>query len=181
LGNFDETKVNGGLGFRDIHNFNIAMLSRQAWRLLQHPESLCAQILRAKYYPNGDILSAGPIEGMSYAWRSICHGIELIKEGYIWRIGNGESVKIWEDPWLPQLWDRKVNSPRNGNLLDRVSDLINPVTGSWDNQLVLDTFSGNEASLILSMPVNVNMNDFISWHFDEKGLFSVKNAYKLQT
>jgi hypothetical protein len=52
-------KSMGGLGFRDIHNFNIAMLSRQAWRLVQQPESLCAQILRARYYPDGDVLKAG--------------------------------------------------------------------------------------------------------------------------
>ena len=23
-------------------------------------------------------------------------------ERIIWRIGNGENVKIWEDPWLPK-------------------------------------------------------------------------------
>jgi hypothetical protein len=170
----------GGLGFRDIHNFNIAMLSRQAWRLLQQPESLCAQILSARYYPDGDMLSATPTDGISYAWRSILHGIKLVKEGYIWRIGNGESVRIWDDPWIPKLWDRKISSPRNGNLLEKVAGLISPVTGTWDDQLVSETFSADDTRLILSMPVSANVEDFIAWHFDEKGLHSVKQAYKLQ-
>jgi hypothetical protein len=54
----------GGLGFRDIHVFNLAMLAKQGWRLIQNPDSLCARILRAKYFPHGDIMKAkksGPI------------------------------------------------------------------------------------------------------------------------
>ena len=46
----------GGMGFKDLRTFNQALLARQAWRLIQFPESLCAQVLRAKYYPDGSIL-----------------------------------------------------------------------------------------------------------------------------
>lgn len=31
------------------------------------------------------------------------------------------------------------------------------------------------------MPLREGAEDFVAWHFDEKGLFSVKQAYKLQT
>jgi len=51
-------KEKGGLGYRDLHLFNLAMLARQGWRLIMDPASLCAQVLRAKYYPNGDPLQA---------------------------------------------------------------------------------------------------------------------------
>ena len=44
------------MGFKDLRTFNQALLARQAWRLIQFPESLCAQVLRAKYYPDGSIL-----------------------------------------------------------------------------------------------------------------------------
>jgi hypothetical protein len=118
---------------------------------------------------------------MLYAWRSILHGVALVKEGYIWRIGNGETVKIWDDPWIPVLWNRKISTPRNGNLLERVVDLISPITGTWDEQLVVDTFSEAEAKMVLSMPVSDSVDDFIAWHFDDKGLFSMKQAYKLKT
>ena len=48
----------GGLGFRNLHSFNLAMLARQAWRLLQEPTSLSARILKAVYYPDRSILNA---------------------------------------------------------------------------------------------------------------------------
>jgi hypothetical protein len=51
-------KKRGGLGFRDPHCFNLAMLAKQAWRLLCEPDSLCARVLRVKYYPDGKLLKA---------------------------------------------------------------------------------------------------------------------------
>jgi hypothetical protein len=58
-----------------LHVFNIAMLGKQGWRLVQNPNSLCAQVLRAKYYPNGNVLQAGAVDGMSYTWRSVLKGL----------------------------------------------------------------------------------------------------------
>jgi hypothetical protein len=47
------SKCCGGIGFWDMRLFNLALLARQAWRLIQDPASLGVQILKAKYYPNG--------------------------------------------------------------------------------------------------------------------------------
>jgi hypothetical protein len=48
-------KSQGGISFRDLKLFNQALPARQAWRLIQYPDSLCAKVLKAKYYPNGEL------------------------------------------------------------------------------------------------------------------------------
>jgi len=142
------SKKNGGLGFRDLHLFNLVMLSRQAWRLLTSPNTLCGQVLKARYFPNSDILHCAPRDGISYSRRSILRGVELLK-GVIWRIGNGEKVKIWEDNWLPKGSTRKPATPRRSCLLTKVSELIDPLTGEWDEQLIRDIFWPQDADEIL--------------------------------
>ena len=84
-------KYMGGLGFRDIELFNLALLARQAWRLLQNPTSLCAKVLSARYYPGKSILEATPNKGISYVWRSILKGLQLLKKA---SYGGSEMGKI---------------------------------------------------------------------------------------
>jgi hypothetical protein len=74
------------MGFRDMKMFNQALLARQAWRLLQNPESLCAQVLRAKYYPNGNLIETVFTGNASSTWQTIEYGLELLKKRVIWRI-----------------------------------------------------------------------------------------------
>ena len=100
-------KCDGGMGFRDLHSFNLALLAKQCWRMITNPESVCARILKAKYFPNTDLLHAGPKNGSSFTWQSIVAGLTTFKRGYIWCFGPGENVNIWTDPWIPSGPDRK--------------------------------------------------------------------------
>jgi hypothetical protein len=77
-------KVKGGMGFRDMRLFNKALLARQVWKLIQYPESLCAILLKARYYPNGELIDIVFTGMASPTWKSIEYGLELLKEGIIW-------------------------------------------------------------------------------------------------
>jgi hypothetical protein len=94
-------KSEGGMGFRDFHYFNLAMLAKQTWHLITNLYSLCARVLRAKYYSHGDLLKAGPKAGSPFTWQSIIAGLATFKRGCVWRVGNGENINIWQDPWIP--------------------------------------------------------------------------------
>jgi hypothetical protein len=97
-----QPKKAGGMGFRNFEVFNQALLAKQAWRLLTVPESLCAKVLKARYFKHSNILRAGCPGGGSFSWRSILHGRDLLKTGLIWRIGNGNSIDAWKDNWIPR-------------------------------------------------------------------------------
>jgi hypothetical protein len=84
----------GGLGFRDFGIFNQAMLGKQAWRLATNPTSMCARVLKARYYPDTDFLSARKPMSSSFTWRSILVGRELLCAGMRWGTGNGGKVSI---------------------------------------------------------------------------------------
>jgi hypothetical protein len=89
-------KEKGGPGYKDLYAFNLAMLSKQAWRLLTKPDSLCARVMKAKYFLDCTIFEVRCKDGVSYAWR-----VELLREGVIKRVGDGSSIDILNDPWLP--------------------------------------------------------------------------------
>jgi hypothetical protein len=74
------SKNQGGLGFRDIHCFNKALLAKQGWRLLQDPHSLAGKIIKAKYFHvvhflkhkrahGGLLLGVAFFLHVSYLWR----------------------------------------------------------------------------------------------------------------
>lgn len=95
------------------------------------------------------------------------------------RVGDGNSLEIWEDPWIPMGVTRRPATPRGTSLLTRVSELMSPITRTWDEQLVNDTFCPRDAEIILAMPTDGESDDWPAWHFDPKGIFSVKSAYKV--
>ena len=71
---FGHSCSSGGLGFRDIELFNLALLAHQVWRILQTLELLSGKILISVYFPNIDIMQATLGSSPSHAWRSLVEG-----------------------------------------------------------------------------------------------------------
>jgi hypothetical protein len=133
----------GGLGFRDIELFNLALLARQAWRILKAPSSLSARILKTVYYPTVDFLDADQGASPSRVWRAITEGKEMLIQGIIRRIGMGESTSIWNMNWLPRDGQlRPLTSPRS-DAPQWVNELIDPLNLSWDHHKLQQFFCSN--------------------------------------
>ena len=157
-----QRKTKGGLGYRDLHLFNLAMLARQGWRLITEPSSLCAQVLKAKYFQNGDPLSVVEKPGISYTWRTIVRGLQALKKGLIWRVGDGSNINIWRDAWIPHGVFHRPITPRGRTVCTKVSELINPYSGSWDEDLIGDIFWEEDAKNILAIPIKHGREDTLA-------------------
>lgn len=96
-------KEDAGLGFKKLREFNVAMLAKQAWRLLNNSNPMVTAFMKARYYPRNEFLDATLGNNPSYLWRSIMEAQGVVKQGGRKRIGNGMTTKVWKVPWLPCL------------------------------------------------------------------------------
>ncbi|XP_057444580.1 uncharacterized protein LOC130736815 [Lotus japonicus] len=179
-GKITKRKAKGGLGFRSIKEFNQALLAKQWWRLRTNPNCLLARILKARYHPSSELANAQIGYHPSYTWRSILGAKSVIDNGSAWRIGNGRSVRIWKDKWLPHML-----TPRTGigiNTSDMlpvwVSELINNETHTWDTRKIAEFFTQPEAEMILKIPLpSQPRDDQLMWTHTKQGIYSVKSGH----
>ena len=77
------------MGFRDLRVFNLALLAKQGWIILENPRSLVHRVYKAKYFSNDPFLQAKLGKRPSHAWRSILAVKEIIVKDSRWCVGNG--------------------------------------------------------------------------------------------
>jgi hypothetical protein len=172
-------KAIGGMGFRDLRKFNQAMLAKQGWRLLSNPNSLCAKVLKGKYYPNGDFLNASNKKNSSHTWRAIKHGRVAPLKGLIKRVGNGSTIRIWEDPWIPSNSGFKpVFKPANANAV-LVNELLSPDASTWNDSMLEANLCAADINAIKSIPCGKLEEDTWAWGPEVHDNFSVRSAYHL--
>jgi hypothetical protein len=174
-------KRRGGMGFRNFSAFNQALLAKQAWRILTNPTSLCSRVLAARYFKKKGILTAECPKSASFTFRSILHGRDLLKEGTIWRIGNGSKVKVWEDNWIPRSGLKRPLGHKPHTEVSLVEELLQPNGQGWNEAKLNDTFFQGDVDDIMSVPVGrAGTDDYIAWNYTKNGVFSVKSAYHLK-
>jgi len=100
----------------------------------------------------------------------------------LWRVGNGETVRIWKDKWLPAPLSTLFYSPQNRlEENSKVSALIDKSSRWWNVQLLQDNFSADEIARICSIcPSPSQTPDTIYWKGTSHGQFSVRSAYFLE-
>ena len=74
-------------------------------------------------------------------------------------MGDGTQINIWFDPWILDGITRRPITPCGHTLLQRVSELIDPVSGEWDSKLIKMVFSEEDVVRILGIPIKQRMED----------------------
>ncbi|XP_019176914.1 PREDICTED: uncharacterized protein LOC109172221 [Ipomoea nil] len=132
-------KKYGGLGFKDVRAFNLAM---------------------AIYYPKDTFIEACLGKNLSFCWRSIMAAKGLICNGVRRRIGNGLPYIIWEHPWLQDDQDPMIQTEMPPQLAGaKVVGLIDQGTGSWDQHILSDIFQPSDIPKILKIPISLEYDD----------------------
>ncbi|XP_026430943.1 uncharacterized protein LOC113328067 [Papaver somniferum] len=170
----------GGLGFRNLEKFNTAMLTKLAWKACNENDSLCMQIIRAKYDNNGSLLHIDKLkDDCSWLWRSFYSGLEVVQQHSMWVVHSGTKINIWLDNWIIGYNSPSVSVMRLSSLnsYSLVCDLFIPNTRTRNNDLVVSLFNHETATTILNMNVPLTGQDYLIWKPNRKGKFSVKSAY----
>jgi hypothetical protein len=80
---------------------------------------------------------------------------ELLQQGLIWRVGDGRSIGIWGDRWIPTPVTHLVQSPQSIlNADSKMECFFNRDLYGWDANLVNNIFTAKEAEVILNIPLS---------------------------
>ncbi|GAU49341.1 hypothetical protein TSUD_184240 [Trifolium subterraneum] len=129
------------------------MVAKQAWNIVQNPNSLVAKLMKARYFPHSSLFEASLGYNPSFAWRNMWHARQILSLGCRWRIGSRDNIQVMHDPWLRGSADRWVPSPQP---------------------------AGDVAKRILETPlVSSVREDKVVWEEERNECYSVKSGYKL--
>uniref|UniRef100_A0A803PF28 Reverse transcriptase domain-containing protein n=1 Tax=Cannabis sativa TaxID=3483 RepID=A0A803PF28_CANSA len=172
-------KEQGGMGFRNLEDFNQAILAKQGWKVITNPDCLLSRILKALYFPAESFFEAKLGHYGSSIWSGIIWGRELLMKGSRWCVGDGRSIRVNEDLWLPRSPSFNLRTQVQIPKEVTVSSLLHP-NGSWKVNEVISWFHQDDIPWVLGIKPHLNNPDWITWHPTPNGTYSVASGYKLR-
>jgi hypothetical protein len=160
------------MGFRNMKQFNLAMLGKQGWRLISRPESLCARVLKGLFFHDSDFMKCTRKKHASRTWRAILVGREVLDQGLIKRIGDRSLTNIWWDRWVLQHFSGRPITPMADQNVTPVADLLT-ASGQWNEELIHQIFFPVDAYAILRTPARGSGDDIWAWVLDPEDQLGV--------
>ncbi|KAK8263437.1 hypothetical protein V6Z11_D12G042300 [Gossypium hirsutum] len=142
------------------------------------PNLLVARVLKEKFYSTTDFIESGLGNQPSFLWRSIWADKGLLRMGCGWQMGNGSSISIWDDAWLPGEIPCKIQSERFSGF-EKVVDLIGANSGEWNVELLRGLFSDQEVRKIMTIPLASRALEDRWWFPEEGGEYTIRRGYRL--
>ena len=106
----------------------------------------------------------------------------ILRSGYCWRVGNGSSISVLEDKWIPNHPTNKVLHPIH-ELVDEmaISELIDLELHVWRGDMIMTLFHREDVDVITKIPLSRRViPNSISWLHNKNGKFTIKFAYKVE-
>ena len=93
--------------------------------------------------------------GCFYVWRSLLAALPILRSGYCWRVGNGSSISVLGDKWIPNHPTNKVLHPIN-ELVDEmvVLELTDSEVLAWRSDMIMSLFHREDADAITKIPLS---------------------------
>ena len=173
------SKHDESLGIRDLQCFNDALLSKLSWCILTNPNGLLARILTGKYCKDSSFLDSHTPASCSHGWRGILIGRDLIVKHLGWAVGNGESIQLWNDPWLEtKKLERPMGPATEQTKDDLVKSLFQENSRMWDKEKIEATLPSAAPQIYGIKPSKEGAPDKRIWLKHSSGVYSTKTGYQ---
>ncbi|KAK4381316.1 hypothetical protein Sango_2979300 [Sesamum angolense] len=130
----------GGLGIKDILALNRALMSKHLWAVIkQDRTSIWVDWIIQVRLRDCSIWTVKENKG-AWGWRKMLSLRQSLMSHIHYRVGNGDSISLWHDPWNPlgPLISRFPRGPQltSTGLLNKLSVVIKE--GQWNWPLITD-------------------------------------------
>ncbi|KAH1257802.1 putative ribonuclease H protein [Glycine max] len=190
-------KDKGGLGIKDINTFNLTLLGKWMWHLLQHQGKLWARVLEAKYGGWRGLDEEGRSNLELIWWKDLKRAIhhshhgKVLQNGLKWKVEVGDKIKFWEDGWICQEESLFEKYPRLYMISSQQHQLIRQLgkhkDSGWEwNFNWRRPLFDSEIDLAITFLSEVegksiqhHGSDDWEWTEDPSGIYSTHSAYSL--
>ncbi|KAL4339153.1 hypothetical protein GQ457_08G031640 [Hibiscus cannabinus] len=173
-----QPKAAGGMAFKDLHLFNIALLGKQLWCLLSEPGSLLYRTFRAKYFPDGDLLHASVPACSSFSWKGLHHALSRLRDGFFWTLGIDSQIHMFKDRWGGFFHIALSDSSADNEELPlRCRDFMVPGQPLWDHSKLSERLPSADVEKIVEVPISSGRVDTLISGDHDSGLYTVRSGY----
>jgi hypothetical protein len=166
----------GGLRIRKARDANTSLLGKLVWNIHQNNDALWVQIIKHKYIKEEAFLSITKKPG-SVTWNAIMKALLALKDGFQFRLGNGNS-SFWFTDWSG--YGTLASHVLYVDIHDiemRVRDVF--IDGNWNLNLLYTVLPDEIKDRLAFLPVNLNpeVSDCFTWKGNLNGIYTARDGY----
>ncbi|GJY59365.1 hypothetical protein Tco_0459257 [Tanacetum coccineum] len=174
-------KCEGGLGLRQLEEWNDVLLTKQIWRIISKKDSMWVKWVNLVKVKGRSFWDISDEKNDSCTWKALLGMRNKVKPFFVHTMGNGRDIAMWSDSWCTMghlnqyisnmmLFDARIKE--NRALVDMIEN------GSWNWPVEWS----QQVPILNNIHVpslNENANDHVKCRNSEEKLveFNIKSAW----